>query len=336
MKKIIALLLALVMVLSLGTVAFAQDSWRYEPTAAEIVGEFAANAAARALQIPAFVLGSTMELNRIAVVNAVNVGVPMAYYGAEVAANVLDNAVALGAYIAQARITVAGGSVALAAEGVSKLLGNIKDNSNLVELSEEADAAAEAIWDMVEAADKAIQKVSVGVDKVTDLVFDGTLGQMKAAIAAVRSHNKTQSGFETSLNRPEEAKRAGFIDIGRMTIEEIVTPGAWQKYVVTGLGRTQNSMSGSLDPNTLDSDLSYLAGLVDNFIDEAASALKTNTHFTEMNGAWWHHYNDSTNAGGEVAEALYAIGFGLINGRPWDGYVPSLESTLVPQSSQGK
>ena len=135
MKKIIAVVLALVMTLSLGTVAFGMDVDGHDsvrtdysvPYSIARVGETAANVAAKALQIPSLVAGIALDLNRGIIVSRVNaLGAP-AYYGAEIAANVLDFAVSVSLDVTQAKFDLTSGVAAAAASGLADFLFKVED-----------------------------------------------------------------------------------------------------------------------------------------------------------------------------------------------------------------
>ena len=249
MKKIIALVLALVMVLSLATTAFAASAGTITFKKGAKIGETAANIAARSLQIPALLLGNAMDLNQRAVVNTLNVMGPVVYNGAQIAANLLDNAVAVSGKVAQVRITLVGGTAAAAMNGTAKMLnsvGNSEKNDDLVKMAADLRQAGSNITAVVDYSNNAIEKVTAAVDKAVASVFSDQI----ALILRKMFRYKEQPGAELLMEedsieaRFDEVKLTSaepekicavsrifkMIDLvaGDLTLEQLLVPGEWE------------------------------------------------------------------------------------------------------------
>ena len=330
MKKIIALVLALVMVLSLGTVAFAAEAKqpvKYETI--ERVGEIAANAAARALQIPAFVLGTSMKFNQNAIVGAAKVAGAATYYGTKAAATTLDNAVAIGGGIAQARITVTGGVVAGAINLLDKAVRSLEKesgtNSLLSSLDKDLVDARDTVRAGVEVADKAIDAVKNAVDNAVDVLFNDKLSVIVDKLNIKKDKEQDKDKEEKTV-----LKGVSNVAVGDLILKEILVPGAYyDKYGKAPESKVPVRRNWySVLPADMTADTSYLSVLVKNLIDRAYDVLTDSTNFEEMNGAL-KYYND----GGEVAEFLYKTVYNLVSDSKWDGYVPSWEGKVPAQEA---
>ena len=252
MKKIIALVLALVMILSLGTVASAKKN---------PVPKAVASVVANMLEMPANYLANYMLRNQNQIVNSVNTVLPAAYYGLEYSATAIDSAVQLGAKVTEARIMIAGSLVKGTTNLVSKALESIKvDAGSSAETSinsmvEDTTALGEAVY---AAAKTATQKINVAAKVVKEV----------AATAFAEDIDE----IAEELGKVFDKKWSVDNDLGDLTVNEFVVPDAWKEAVKELSKKTEDVMQDGL---------SFAASYVNKYIPKIAVLIKDPANFTD-------------------------------------------------------
>ena len=245
MKKIIALVLALVMVLSLSTVAFAdKGSKKITPTV-----RFVASAAAQVLRIPAQNLGNVLELSKDAIVDSVNENLPVAYRNMTNALNTMDQAVQLSAIMTEGNLRLAAGATRTAANAVSKLLNGV-DNEDVKEFAGEVQEFGQAVYALAEETAKKIdtvtdaagylvnelQEAKVGdiLNYVNNFVNNVVLKQMNVKRTLIENDGihaidagkiEAWNGVSPAVIEAMQQFRLGFNDALNMTIKDALTAG---------------------------------------------------------------------------------------------------------------
>ena len=173
MKKIIALVLALVMVLSLGTVASAKTAR----------GVVVTNVVTKLLEGPAKSLGAVMKFNKTATVNAVNALAPVVVNNAKNALDNLGNVVADASWLVQ--------------PVVKKNLQN--DMKEAVAALEEAQKADDAAQKELKDANDVVNTPTTGTQAVYDLAT-AALATAKEAEAAAKALYEEDTTDQTNAD----------------------------------------------------------------------------------------------------------------------------------------
>lgn len=162
MKKIIAVVLALVMVLSMATTAFA---WKTN------VKAVVANVAATALRGPALLMSYVLEDQQAAIVGGLNAALPVAYKVAERTMKSTNAALQLATRLAAVRINLNAAVVMGAAKLAKNVLEDVQgDGSN--SLLEDMISDTENFIDIVGSVQHGITRMLSSVAKTSEVLSD--------------------------------------------------------------------------------------------------------------------------------------------------------------------
>ena len=408
MKKIIALVLALVMTLSLGTVAFASSTHIGVPGEIREKDyerlETVSNLTARILQLPAYMLGTAMNYSKNLTVNAVNAWAPVAYNTAEAASKALTASVDIFcATVGKSIVAAKEAALSKAEQKASDLYAEGYDvygdyggkdwTAYDYDLDSRYEGATEQQWhdylalrDEWSAARDAASEASHALEAAKEfnkglsdmannrhnIIFEGAMGNAVSWAYDVLDNNSgtiivnpghfddiepryivggdaktSDKGEKDKLNKTVISpvtymiaktivnldKMVGQnVPIYNLTLEELVTPGAWAENEMFRLNYTKFNAG-------FDETKSYIANVVGNNIKDMVNFLTKNSTFQAMNGSYDGKlpseafeegvYGENYQPGGELAEALFRMGYNWMHRNygdfePWNGFVPSI------------
>ena len=191
MKKIIALVLALVMVLSLSTVALAKHNPKIDLP--EIVG----NTVAASLQYPALLLSNALEAGHENIVQGVLKTAPVVYKNLHNTVITLNAAMKMSAKSLEATVAAVGGSVYLASELTEEVLKAVDQN----DLASQTDLLGKAALGAVKAAYNEVEEFVGKVDKIVNVIFTTQFGIKKVTVTIPEEQQFPIFGFKGTLEQ---------------------------------------------------------------------------------------------------------------------------------------
>ena len=126
------------------------------------------NVTGRSLQLPALHLANVLEADHAGIVYEVNTAVPAMYKGVKNTVLVSNALVQMSAKITEAKIAVVGGSAALTAELISKLLYS----AGVEDLAADADTAKQVALAGINYGYKTIQSITKAIENGINKVFN--------------------------------------------------------------------------------------------------------------------------------------------------------------------
>ena len=249
MKKIIALVLALVMVLSLGTVAFAKTARN------SIV---VTNVVTKLLEGPAKSLGAVMKFNKTATVNAVNALAPVVVNNAKAATEKLGDVVIGASYLVEKKEI---SDTTKELKEAQTALDEAREQEKIA--YEEAVAAYKEAYvdvDAKEVVSKAAEKVAEAQKAVSDA---------EAALAAPHDDNKTPDLETAVLLARSNKEKADEVNSFALAAKEITETITGEKGLLYQIGELQKDLDLDI-PNTF-SRVRTVANYAADYIFEMAS-----------------------------------------------------------------